>query len=70
MNNLISFQSESKIQLGETFMHLASGMADIAQIAAESRTAREAAMAREDAYARRHRILVEITELLTANYYQ
>lgn len=69
MNNLISFQTESKIQVGETFMRLANGVADIAQIVAEHRAAREAAMAREDAYARRRRIRAEITDPFTANYY-
>jgi len=69
MNNLISYQTESKIQLGETFMLIAGGMADIAQIATERRAAREAAMAREDDYARRRRVLAEITDPFTANYY-
>jgi len=69
MNNLISFQAESKIQLGETFMLLANGKVDIAHIAAERRAAREAAMAREDDYARRRRVMAEITDPFTANYY-
>ena len=69
MRNLIAHQAESRIGLGDTFMRLANGIADIAQVAAERRAAREAAMAREDDYARRRRIGAEITDPFTANYY-
>ena len=50
-------------------MRITGGMADIAQIAAERGAAREAAMAKEDDYARRRRFLAEITDPFTANYY-
>ena len=51
-------------------MRLANGMADISQVAAERRAAREEALAREDDYARRRRVRMEITDPFTANFYQ
>jgi len=67
--NATSFQTQTKIHLGETFMRLATGMADLTQVAAERRSAREAAIASEDAYARRRRVRREVTDPFTASFY-
>jgi hypothetical protein len=69
MKNISSFQSESKIQLGETFIRLSTGITNIIQVAAERRAEREAVLAREDDYARRRRFRIEVTDPFTANFY-
>ncbi len=70
MNRHDTSKSAGTIKLNETFARLMSGAARMDDIIAERRAARAAAQAREDAYARRHRLWIEITDPFTANFCQ
>jgi len=70
MNRQDTSKTPGTIKLNETFARLINGAASMDNIIAERRAARAAAQANEDAYARRHRLWVEITDPFTANFCQ
>lgn len=68
MNTFNSTTITATITLNDTFIRLVSGAATMGDILAERAAARAALLAREDAYARRHREWAERMDPFTTNY--
>ncbi len=68
MNTNNNVAATAGIKLNETFIHLLNGESSIMKLYAERQAARAAAIASEDAYARRRRLATELSDAFTVVY--